>query len=85
MLQRVKIGLLTSAMMVFLASCEQRSEADLLSSITGLTSPDLVQAAIGPADKITKIGKTELWQYDTASKDICFAVAGNTIIRFSCL
>jgi len=71
--------------LVLLAACEQRSSDELLSSIDGKTTPAEVEAAIGSPDKVTAMGTTEIWLYETTSQDVCFIVAGETIIRLSCV
>ena len=68
-----------------LGACEQRSYDDLLAKVKGLSTPEEVKTAIGPADKIAKVGTMELWKYKTSETDVCFAAAGNTIVRLSCI
>ena len=68
-----------------LTACEQRSQAEILAQVDGMTSAAEVRAVLGPADKVTGMGTAELWRYDAVAQDVCFAVAGDTIVRFSCI
>lgn len=72
------LGLLISA-------CEKRSQEEVLSSVDGMSSAEDVKNVLGTADKISNIGSTEIWKYNSDPKDVCFAVAGDTIIKFSCI
>ncbi len=68
-----------------LAACDQRSQEDILSQVEGMTSAAQVEATLGPADKVSNMGTTQIWQYDASADDVCFAVAGDTILKFSCI
>ncbi|WP_373085142.1 hypothetical protein [Sneathiella sp.] len=73
-------------LMVFvlaLGACEQRDHDGTLAKVKGLTTPEEVRTALGPADRISKTGTTEIWEYSTSAADVCFAAAGNAIIRLS--
>lgn len=74
-----------AALVLILGGCEQRSHDELLSKVEGLTTPDEIKTAIGPADKIAKVGTMELWKYKTSEDDVCFATVGNTVVRLSCI
>lgn len=80
-----RFGLVSVFFALFLSACDQRTEDEIISGAAGLTTPSEVQSVIGPADSVSSLGKTEIWKYETASRDVCFIVAGNTIIQFSCV
>ena len=80
-----RFGLLSVFCAFFLGACDQRTEDDIITGAAGLTTPSAVQAAIGSADSISSLGNTEIWKYGTASHDVCFIVAGDTIMQFSCV
>jgi hypothetical protein len=80
-----RYGLLSIFCALFLSACDQRTEEDIITGSAGLTTPSAVQASIGSADSISNLGNTEIWKYGTASRDVCFIVAGETIMQFSCV
>lgn len=76
---------LLPAGLLILAACDQRSQDDILSQVDGMTSAQEVEATLGPADQVSNIGTTQIWQYEASNDDVCFAVAGDTILKFSCI
>ncbi|MCR9214517.1 MAG: hypothetical protein NXI13_12430 [Proteobacteria bacterium] len=85
MIRLTKCFAILSTGALLLAACDQRSQDDILSQVEGMTSASEVEAALGPADKVTNMGTTQLWQYEASADDVCFAVAGDTILKFSCI
>ncbi|MEH6526296.1 MAG: hypothetical protein V7723_09500 [Sneathiella sp.] len=79
-----RFGLFSVFCVLFTSACDQRTEEDIITGAAGLTTPSAVQAAIGSADNVSSLGNTEIWKYGTSSRDICFIVAGDTIMQFSC-
>ncbi|MBL4906651.1 MAG: hypothetical protein JKX94_04295 [Sneathiella sp.] len=80
-----KYSLLALGLLV--GACEDVDRIDqkeLLSKVDGLTSPQEIVAAIGPADDIDRDGALEQWRYMTNEKDVCFMVAGKVALRMVC-
>ena len=84
-LTKFKLAVICAICIFFIVACDQRSEQEIIDGTSGLSKPTEVQTAIGPADSISTLGNTEIWKYETASRDVCFIVAGDTIVKFSCI
>jgi preprotein translocase subunit YajC len=85
LLRKIKLAVICGFCLFFIVACDQKTEQEIINGTTGLTNPNEVQTAIGPADEISKLGNTEIWKYETTSSDVCFIVAGDTIVKFSCI
>lgn len=67
-----------------LGGCDQVDQQELLAKVKGLTTPNEIVAAIGPADEIEVEGAQAFWLYKARGRDVCFIIAGKMAMRMSC-
>lgn len=69
---------------ISLSACLDPEKEDLLKKVKGLTHPEQIITAIGPANKIIDDGALKHWRYSAAGGDVCFSVVGSMALRMAC-
>ncbi|MEH6476912.1 MAG: hypothetical protein V7727_14565 [Sneathiella sp.] len=66
------------------SACFDPDKEDLLKKVKGLTHPEQIVTAIGPANKVIDDGALKYWRYSAAGGDVCFSVVGSMALRMAC-
>ncbi len=70
---------LAIAMLLALAACGKPTKEELLRKSENVKTKAELQAVLGPADDITKVGPLETWRYKGSNGDVVFIITGDTV------
>jgi hypothetical protein len=70
---------LALAALLALAACGKPTKEELLSKSEHVKTKAELQAVLGLADDIRKVGPMETWRYKGSNGDVVFIIAGDTV------
>ena len=70
---------LAIVMLLALAACGKPTKEELLRKSENVKTKAELQAVLGLADDITKVGPLETWRYKGSNGDVVFIITGDTV------
>jgi hypothetical protein len=71
--------LLAIGMLLVLAACGKPTKEELLRKSENVKTKAELQAVLGQADDISKIGPLETWRYKGSNGDVVFIITNDTV------
>ena len=71
--------LLAIGMLLVLAACGKPTKEELVRKSENVKTKAELEAVLGRADDITKVGPLETWRYKGSNGDVVFIITGDTV------
>ncbi len=71
--------LVAIGMLLVLAACGKPTKEELVRKSANVKTKAELEAVLGRADDITKVGPLETWRYKGANGDVIFIITGDTV------
>ena len=70
---------LAIGMLLVLAACGKPTKEELVRKSENVKTKAELEAVLGRADDITKVGPLETWRYKGSNGDVLFIITGDTV------
>jgi hypothetical protein len=71
--------ILAIGMLLVLAACGKPTKEELVRKSENVKTKAELEAVLGRADDITKVGPIETWRYKGSNGEVVFLITGNTV------